>query len=598
MGHLPLPARISAVIVAALVLPGSAAAASTVDVYPTGGTNTANPATQISFRGTTKIKHLSVTGSRTGRHSGRMVVHPDGNGVSFFPDHHFAYGELVTVQSSTKLTRADSGGAVRFRIFTPPVAGDRKYLNGKPSGDPEGNPPEAQSFHSRKDLRPPDLGISTRLPGSSNDDIFLAVKSGPGQNGPTIRDPAGRLIWFKHIAAPDSPYDFRAQTYHGKPVLTWWQGKIYTGKGRGHGVILDHRYRTLATVNAGNGFAMDQHEFQLTPQGTVLIIAFQPVRYNLSPAGGPRDGTTWDSIVQEVDVKTGLVYFEWHSLAEVSVRLGTFPIRGRSPYDPFHANTIAELDSDHLLISARNANALFDINRHSGRVAWRLGGKRSSFDMGAGTWMIGQHDSIPHPDGTITAFDNGASTRFPDMPDRPARGVTLGVDTSAKTVSLVHEYHHPGKELFTRSQGSMQVLPSGNVFISWGGGQPYMTEFTPGGDVVFEASILPADDDTYRAYRLPWHGARPTRRPDVTASTGGSRTDVYASWNGATGVHSWEVLTGDSPSSLHSVGTASRTDFETHIVVSGSSPAYVEVRARGSNGRVLGTSSAVRPKRR
>ena len=84
----------------------------------------------------------------------------------------------------------------------------------------------------------------------------------------------------------------------------------------------------------------------------------------------------------------------------------------------------------------------------------------------------------------------------------------------------------------------------------------------------------------------------------MIASTGGSRTDVYASWNGATGVHSWEVLTGASPGSLHSAGTVSRTDFETHIVVTGSSPAYVEVRALGSHGQVLGTSGVARPKRR
>src|SRR5438094_7191045 len=273
MGRLPRPARILAVIAAALAFPASAAAA-TVDVYPTGGTNTAGPRTQISFRGATKLKSLSVTGSHTRRHGGRLVVHPDGRGVSFFPDHSFSYGELVTVHSSTPLTRADKAGSVRFRILTRPVSG----VSGVVSSDPEGSPSEAQFFHSRKDLRPPDLGITTRLPGASSDDIFLAVKSGPGQNGPTIRDASGRLVWFKHIGMPESPYDFRAQTYRGRPVLTWWQGKVTTGKGRGHGVILDSRYRLVKSVNAGNGFAMDQHEFLLTPQGTALITAYEPVR--------------------------------------------------------------------------------------------------------------------------------------------------------------------------------------------------------------------------------------------------------------------------------------------------------------------------------
>ena len=129
MGRLPRPARILAVIAAALAFP--AAAAASVDVYPTGGTNTAGPTTQISFRGATKLKSLTVTGSHTGHHGGRLIVHPDGHGVSFFPDHRFSYGELVTVRSSTELTRADRGGAVRFRILTPPVS----RVSGRVSSD-------------------------------------------------------------------------------------------------------------------------------------------------------------------------------------------------------------------------------------------------------------------------------------------------------------------------------------------------------------------------------------------------------------------------------------------------------------------------------
>ena len=260
-------------------------------------------------------------------------------------------------------------------------------------------------------------------------------------------------------------------------------------------------------------------------------------------------------------------------------------------------NSIDAVDRDHLLLSARNTNALFEINRHSGRVVWRLGGKRSSFDMGDGTTMIGQHHATRQADGAITVFDNGGSTRFSGMSDRESRGITLDLDGAAGKVSLVHEYHHPGKALFTRSEGSMQLLPGGDAFVSWGGAQPYMTEFTPGGDAVFEASILPAGDDTYRAYRLPWRHARPARRPDVIASTGSSGTDVYVSWNGATDVRSWEVLTGGSRSSLHSVKTVGRSDFETHIELPNAAPAYVEARALDSQGNVLGTSSAVRPKR-
>src|SRR5256885_5986763 len=86
MGRLPGPARTLAVIAAALAFPATAVAA-TVDVYPTGGTNTAGPTTQIRFRGATKLKSLTVTGSHTGRHGGRLLVPPPRHRVGLGPPH-------------------------------------------------------------------------------------------------------------------------------------------------------------------------------------------------------------------------------------------------------------------------------------------------------------------------------------------------------------------------------------------------------------------------------------------------------------------------------------------------------------------------------
>jgi hypothetical protein len=569
-----------------------ASAAPAIDVYPVAGTTTAGPGTQISFRGARKVSSLTVTGSKSGKHGGRVREHSDGRGFSFVPTHRFEAGERVTVRAAARLTGARSDGSVRFRILTPPV----KPVHGDPSFDPGGTPPEAQSFHSRRDLRPPNLQITTRAAGSSTSDLFLAVKSGPGQDGPMIRDALGRLIWFRRVRPPLSPYDFRAQTYRGRPVLTWWQGPVIRGKGQGYGVILDSRYRHVKRVYAGNGFQMDQHEFEITPRGTAFITVYEPVRYDLSSIGGPRDATTWDSIVQEIDIRTGLVLFEWHSLAHVSVRRGTFPVRGRHAYDPFHVNSVSVEGSDRLLFSARNTNALFDVDRHTGAVLWQLGGKRSSFHMGPGTAMVGQHQAIRQPDGTITVFDNGGSTRFHGAPNKESRGVRLRLDEAAGTVSLVREYRHPGEPLFTRSQGSMQVLPSGNVFIGWGGGQPYVTEFSSAGKPLFEAHFLPPKEDTYRAYRLPWHGAHPVRRPDVRASRGTTGIDVYVSWNGATDVRRWELMAGDDPHALKPVKTVAWRDFETDIKAPGTTPRYVAVRALDVHGSSLGTSATVEPR--
>ena len=102
--------------------------------------------------------------------------------------------------------------------------------------------------------------------------VFLAVKRGPGQDGPQIVDDRGRLVWFRPTPPHTTATGFRVQRYRGQPVLTWWQGRTRLGHGMGEYVILDRHYREIARVRAGNGYMGDHHEFQLTPRGTALHV--------------------------------------------------------------------------------------------------------------------------------------------------------------------------------------------------------------------------------------------------------------------------------------------------------------------------------------
>ena len=135
-----------------------------------------------------------------------------------------------------------------------------------------------------------------------------------------IVDSRGRVVWYHQIAPPQQATDFRVQRYHGKPVLTWWQGiESVAGTGRGEYEIYDTSYRHIATVRAGNGLHGDLHEFQLTPRGTAFITAYREVAADLSGVGGPKRGFVDDSVVEEIDIATGRVLFEWHSIDHVPV---------------------------------------------------------------------------------------------------------------------------------------------------------------------------------------------------------------------------------------------------------------------------------------
>jgi Arylsulfotransferase (ASST) len=241
---------------------------------------------------------------------------------------------------------------------------------------------------------------------------------------------------------------------------------------------------------------------------------------------------------------------------------------------------------DNLLVSARTTFAVYKIDRETGEILWRLGGKRSDFEMGPGTWMRYQHDARRQADGTITVIDNGGVQK-----DDKSYGLVLDLDEAAMTATLAREYGHPDERVAT-VMGSMQVLPNGNAFLGWGS-KPLFSEFGEGGELLFSAGF-PAEANSYRAFRFPWSG-QPDDAPAMAAEPGSANGEltVYASWNGATEVAAWQALAGPGPDRLEPLGPAADRDgFETAITVRTSEP-YVGVQARDSSGRVLGVSEAV-----
>jgi hypothetical protein len=429
------------------------------------------------------------------------------------------------------------------------------------------------TFISAPHLSPPTLTVLTRS-NPSPGLLFVASLNGPGQRGPTIVDDHGRLVWFKPV--DPVAIDFRVQHYQGKPVLTWWEGVISAaGVGQGEGVIVDETYKEIARVRAGNGLQADVHELLLTPDGTALITAYAAKNVDLSAVGGPSAHPTLDSVVQEVDVATGAVLFEWHSLDHVPVTDSYAPIL--DPYDYFHVNSI-DIDIDgNLLVSARNTSAIYKLERKTGEIMWRLGGRSSDFTMGPGVFFMYQHDARGHADGTLTLFDDG-----PGPSSQQARALRLGLDLADKHAIVLEEYAHP-QALDVSAMGNAQVLADDGMLVGWGT-QPYITEFGAGGDVRFDAKFE-GDAWNYRAYRSPWVGA-PAQPPAISVRRHVAAVTVYASWNGSTNTAFWRVAGGGHTKTVPATG------FETAIELRGRPPASVTVTALDARHRALAQRTA------
>jgi len=555
-----------------------------VTVSPLPGSRDVSPEAQISFLGVPAgdLHGISVTGSETGVHRGRLAPYSQGDGASFLASRPFAEGERVTVHARLHL-----GGSVGTLVDRFAIA-RQDQISSTPEAIHPGRPAEVQGFRSRRDLRPPLVVVTAQSPAVAPGDEFLAPYTGPGQAGPMILDQSGGLIWFKPLPRNTSATNFRVQEYEGRPVLTWWQGDISVhGFGLGEDEIADSSYTDIARVKAGNGQQADLHEFQLTPRGTALITAYDPVLCNLSSVGGPAYGAVTDGVLQEIDVKTGLVMYEWTSLDHVALsesHISAGASNTAEPFDFFHINSI-NLDADSsLLISARNTWAAYDIDAQTGQIAWRLGGRHSSFRMGPGTGTAWQHDPRELANGSFSIFDNGASPKVHGQ----SRGIVLSLDAQNRTATLLSQITHT-PPLLAESQGNLQALGNGDWFVGWGQ-FPDFSEFGAGGELLFDAH-LPPHTQSYRSFRFTWTGT-PAHGPAfaVAPSSPGPGT-VYASWNGATLVAGWRVSAGATPSSLQPVAEAARSGFETAIALpAGTAGPYVTVQALDASGAVIGTA--------
>jgi hypothetical protein len=572
------PARLNA---------SAALAGGAITVSPAPDTLDASYLTQISFLGVpaADIADVSVSGSRSGAHSGRLLAYSQADGASFLPRQPFAQGEVVTVHAVLRRGASTTPFAWRFTVAE--VDAVSRSLETPPPPPPPPKASELQRFLSRPDLKPPSVAVTTNSGSQAPGDIFLAPYAGPGQYGPMILDNSGRLIWFKAIPAGERAADLRVQEYEGRPVLTWWQDPLTADGRRDAGVVIaDDSYKNVAIVRAGNGYQPDLHAFQITPQGAALFTVYDAVRCNLSAYGGPANGAVADTVVQEVDLKTGLVRFEWHSLDHVALADSYMPVGGTptSPWDYFHINAVSQ-QGDDLLIDSRNTWAAYNVDAGNGQILWRIGGKHSSFAMGPGARPAWQHDVREEPGGTISFFDNGATPRVHPQ----SRVIVLALDIQHMTARLVSSFTH-SPPLSAPSQGDFQPLPRGNWFVGWGQ-EPYFSEFGPAGQLLF-GGHLPTTYQSYTVLKFPWSGA-PTQPPRAAIGSGAhGGAMAYASWNGATAVAQWRVLGGSSPHALAPLATAAWSGFETAIAVT-VAPRYIAVQALGAQGQVLGVSAAV-----
>ena len=545
-----------------------------VTMSPQHGSLFALPGTTIIIRDVTldQIGNIYVSGSLSGPAHGVIREHSDGNGVTFQPDAEFFETETVTVTADVPLTDGPEGAATfvigeqAHRLTTAPIF-DRTAASD--------NDDLVHSFKSRPDMAPVKIDVFTIDEPRLAPGLIAVTPNVPeGQSGAHLVDNTGETIWH-HTPADTNQvvYCFQRQTYNGEPVLTWAESPDIRGLGYGHHVIYDQSYQQIATVQAGHGLdGLDVHDLVITDYGTAWAFSYNAV---WSEVNGARQAVM-EGVIQEIEIATGDVWWEWHSLDHIGVEESEADITGGPDFawDYLHINSI-DVDHDgNILFSSRTCNTIYKVDTKNHQVIWRLGGTQSDFPLEPDAVFYWQHDARRLPDGTISIFDNHDDTNQTE-----SRGIVFALDEVAMTATLLREYYRDGG-MWSPYQANMQTLDNGNVFMGWGSG-PRCSEFTHEGEMIFDMKYR--SGGSYRGYRVDWQGT-PTRPLDYLIADGADGTlTAYVSWNGATDIAEWRVVDGNG----NELARAAKTTFETELTGIPIS-AYMEAQALNAAGQVIG----------
>lgn len=545
-------------------------------VAPLPGATLVSPRTTIAVRPGEILARASlsdnlfvVEGTRTGGHTGQVLLADDNKTVVFRPARPFAPGEIVTVTVRAGLTTAARrvlpGFQFDFTIWpdetTDPYATEwaQTWTWPLPTGG-------AVDALSAAPLQPTALPvdypmISITLPATSTNEgyIFLSNLS-DYHSYLLILDPtSGDPVYYQRMEPSRKTLDFKRQP---NGLLTYYDS-LY-----GVFYAMDDTYKIVRTYAAGNGYRADHHDLQVLPDGHYLLFIWDWRTMDLSkvvPGGKPK-ALVVGLIVQELDA-SDLVVFEWRSWDHIAITETTEDLTAQR-VNYTHGNAIERDYDGNILISARNLDQIIKLNRQTGEMMWRLGGQKNDFTLLDDVQFFHrQHDIRRLPNGHITLFDNRS-----DLTPYYSRAVEYALDETAKTATRVWEYRNT-PDVYAAWLANVQRLPSGNTLIGWGLESPAATQVGPDGEKQFEFSFRSSGEGSYRVFRFPWVG-RPTWPPALAFEKREGRAYLSFSWNGATEIAGYRVLggVGLTPDTL--IATKERTGFATSLDITEAAMAF------------------------
>ena len=363
----------------------------------------------------------------------------------------------------------------------------------------------------------------------------MAPATGASAYGPLIIDSAGDPVWFLPFTTKNI-HDFRVQELDGKPVLTWWEGQFQNGLRRG-------RVRDPRLHLHGDQARLGRERLRRRPARVhahaVRHGADQRLQQRQRPtsraSAGRGTGRCSRASCRRSTSRTGKLLFEWHSFDHVGLDESYLP-NVAGAWDYFHLNSVDLLADGNYLISARHTSTVYKLDRATGEIVWRLGGKKSDFQIGPGTAFAYQHDARARGNGVVSIFDDGGystvSAIEPLARDLPhARRDRDDGDARARA---------PAARRAARVRDGQRAAAVRTGTCSSVGAWCRAARSSRRAATSSSTRASSPPRRRYRTYRNTVDGT-PAGQPNVAVVPKGNGVDLFVSWNGATEVARWRV---------------------------------------------------------
>lgn len=464
---------------------------------------------------------LRVEGSASGSHPVTLSLSDDGRTVIARPVIPFTSGERVLVMLGAGMRTLGCGSVPPMHLtFTISENGDDPIpVSAIAPGLNDGFPsvqtvsPSEEEAADSSSASPPVYPLPIDFPylktttydSPSPGRIFIsnfAFDNRPNTPYLLILDNTGVPIWYKRMRS--SCTEFKVQP----------DGSLtYYSFGTGVFTVMDSNYNVTGTVHCGNGYSTDLHELRVLPDNHVYLMSYDPQKVNMSGviAGGRASAQVIGLVIQELDRSRNVV-FQWRSWDHFQITDATHEDLTAPVIDYAHGNAI-EVDADsNLLISSRHMDEITKIDRRTGDIIWRFGGKNNEFTFTNDTLRFSHQHAVRRlPNGDVTMFDNG-NYHTPQF----SRAVEYQIDGQQKTATMVWQFRN-APDTYGLAMGYVQRLPNGNTLIGWGAANPTVTEVRPDGSKAYELSLSPGVF-SYRAFRFPWKEGIVPPTPPLTFS--------------------------------------------------------------------------------